>query len=297
MKNVGQGAVIKGLGTLRNPELVREVFISKGRITFKPIKPGEVVSLSFDFSLKSSLKKADFPLNILISDSEIREYISDTITMKLQPPVPATKLRGKVAQLDAGAVIRSQPVNDAATIANVTQKVRLQALTRSGSWIRVKFGKHMTGWVENASVKNGTAPNKIKGVEALFGKRAPRIAIDESGFDQVTEASAIRLKGTALDDNRIQDIYILANYKKALFMANPAKPGEPEYTKMNFDAVIPLEEGVNRIMVVARQNNDFSGSEIIVIYRKPAANSAAPQQGDGKPGGGPEKSKPMQKKQ
>ena len=210
--------------------------------------------------------------------------------------MPATALKGKVAQLDAGTVIRSQPDTNAPVIATVSRKVKLDALTRSGSWVRVLTGKDTHGWVEIADVSNGTAPTKLKGVETVYGKRAPRIAIDESGFEQVTEASAIRLKGTALDDNRIQDLYILANSKKALFMANPAKPGDPEYTKMNFDAVIPLEEGINRIMVVARQNNDFSGSEIIVIYRKPVAESAVPQQGDGKPAGAPEKTAPMQKK-
>ena len=296
VKNVGAGAVIKGLSTLRNVDLIRDVFINKGRITFDPIKPGESVSFSFDFSLKPTLKLTEFPLNIMISDSEIREYISDNMILHVQPPVPAKALKGKVARLDPGAIIRAQPDTNAPVIATVSKKVKLDALTRSGSWVRVRTGKDTHGWVEVADVSNGSAPAKLKGVETVYGKRAPRIAIDESGFEQVTDASAIRLKGTALDDNRIQDLYILANSKKALFMANPAKPGEPGYTKMNFDAVIPLEEGVNRIMVVARQNNDFSGSEIIVIYRKPAAESVAPQQGDGKPAGAPEETAPMQKK-
>jgi hypothetical protein len=84
---------------------------------------------------------------------------------------------GTSALADPAVTVRStelkaQPMSDAATIATLPEKTKIETLKRQGAWIQVKSIEGKTGWVRMLSVRLGDseAP-KSDGLGGLLSKR------------------------------------------------------------------------------------------------------------------------------
>ncbi len=282
--NVGDGKAYKGLVTLRTHELIPEVFISSGRVLFGELEAGKSKAVICKFRVKNEIRrhwdkvKDGLLFDVNIMDTELNEYISDQINLTISKQFRrSAKLKKQHAILQPNTRIYSMPDDKSNAIATVKKQVKLDAASKMGNWILVRWNDGLSGWVKDAVLKPGEISKKhrkrkkdsqLEAIEPLFFRRAPRIAVDLSTVEPYTTASAVTIRGQAVDDNFVKDIYILANRQKAFFKANTAKPNTDAGRTMQFEATVPLEEGINRIIIVARETRKFSGSEIIIIFRE-----------------------------
>ena len=75
----------------------------------------------------------------------------------------------------------------------------------------------------------------------------------------------VRISGTVSDDQGSRDLYILVNGKKVFYQSFPESqsPGQKE----SFETSIPLEKGINRVMLIARDHQDLIERKAFVLQR------------------------------
>ncbi len=264
--NDGRGAVVEGLATLRNADSLKDIDLSMGRVKFDPIVPGKSARVRFLFDIKDSLEGSEFPMDLAIMDVEMREYQTMSLVFHVEPPLALTAFSGKQVTLPAGTKVYASPGTEWPVVAEPAVATRLDATVSAGKWVRVALSDQRWGWVSMEAA--GVPEEKTKAADALpvgIAFKLPQISIDESSVSLYTEDTTARIAGTAKDDNRLLDIYMLCNGKKVFYARN-----ESGGLEMAFSTAFELEEGSNHITVVARESEDLFQTTRLVIFRKKA---------------------------
>ena len=81
---------------------------------------------------------------------------------------------------------------------------------------------------------------------------------------------SLKVKGSAVDDTRVRDVYIFVGSRKLYYKSN-RDGADPKKASFEFDA--PLRPGVNLITVVARETPDTTSRRTIVVRRDAADGS------------------------
>ncbi len=156
---------------------------------------------------------------------------------------------------------------DAPAVSTATGAVRADA--KLGEWYRVPLGDRVFGWVAASEVEaqpeggNAELPGPAKPA-TLQGPPVITL-VDRPGGGSV-KVGALTLSGEALGGRLIQDLFIYVNNKKVFFKSNSAP--EADKQRMRFSARVPLEAGVNRITVIAREDEELSSRQTLFVHRE-----------------------------
>jgi hypothetical protein len=137
-------------------------------------------------------------------------------------------------------------------------------------WHRVKIDQG-TAWLAAADAKTGVTAPSGDGPTVL-SREPPRLKINFSERDLLVSAPTLRLSGEAVDPERVQDLYIFVNDKKAFYKSNQDSNFGPT---LAFDTTLELKKGKNRILVVARENKDLTSRAVLMVLRRDPASPAA----------------------
>ena len=230
---------------------------------------------------------------------------------------PGGRARGLGAGAGAGATPANAQGADAGGAAAPPQLGEapggawLAVTAKCGNWYRVLDGDRI-GYVAAADVKAYKERRPAKNAKKVEPRwagyhEAPRIELDASVVDaHVDDAQKIRIRGKASDDTGVVDysVYVYTKHgrrtksRKVAFVPNPAasaasaSPGSTASSgnarppaPMEIDQEVPLEPGLNRIVVVARDRNRLTSSATLVIHRKaePTISAKTPDAGAGAP--------------
>lgn len=266
IENIGNGEVIEGLAILKNVDNIKEVFINAGRVKFDPIKPGKRAKVTFSFHIDKSLEKSEFPMEIMIMDTDLRVYLMDQVNFMIKPEMPITKAKpNQVVEILAETPVFGCPDQSMPQIAKTSKKTGLKLVAISGNWAKVDIGKKQYGWVFSNAAWKPKNSKKSSGLSMTMFRKLPRIILSKDSEKLYSNDKIVKIEGEIKDDNHIQDVYILRNGKKVYFKSNKTATNP---LKMNFSALIELEEGSNMITIFARENEDFVGRKSIFVYRK-----------------------------
>lgn len=97
----------------------------------------------------------------------------------------------------------------------------------------------------------------------------PQISLAEPA-PLVTEAAEVTLALSATDDGSIKDVVIYRGEKKLTYARNREGAGPFPVTLS-----VPLESGSNRIVIIARDDQDIPAQKVLYIHRRGAAAVAA----------------------
>ncbi len=89
--------------------------------------------------------------------------------------------------------------------------------------------------------------------------------IDKLAFQPSSE-QFLQVKGSVSDDESPRDFYILVNGKKVFYQNFSIAKGAQ--ARDSFDASIPLDVGMNHILLVARDDLDLFQQKSFVVYRE-----------------------------
>ncbi len=263
VQNVGDGKGYKLLSALRNQTGVeRDFFIERGRVAHDDgLEVGARTEARFRFKVKDSGEPRLAPLVLSVMDSEIGERTSE----KLMLPLYAADL-----QLQAGQTrlrprhgdelrLRGASQAGAAVIANAAGAVTADA--QVDDWYRVptEFG---FAWVPAAEVEVAAGgPGKTE-VRPASPTGPPVIQLGRSPGPE-TRAEALTLNGEVTGERQVRDLLIFVNNRKVYFKANGPQPAGG----LRFSARVPLEQGVNRITVVAREDDEAASRRTVIVTR------------------------------
>jgi carboxyl-terminal processing protease len=250
-----------------------DLFLERGRATIGPIKSGETRAgrLQFRVPANARIAEAPLPLELTIYDSGTGEWLEDELAV-IASPARFTKL----AKKPGGAVtIRDASVFNSPggvdVLATAKKGTKLATTARSGDYLRVAIDEEAFGWVKAADVTRRAAA-KAQPVVLDYHprRRPPTIALENDVGGRVVETDDVDLIGT-VTARALRDMYVVVNEKKIYFRSGPeaAEPlQEVEWSPPNDKAVdlpfkvnLQLQEGLNKIVVVARLD------ERVVTYR------------------------------
>jgi carboxyl-terminal processing protease len=270
VQNAGEGKSYTTVATVNNPEddETRPVFIKRGRVTLDNMEPGERKQARFAFKVKDELFKPDVQINLIVSDTDIRESTSEVYTLRVagaEDTLEAGKFRLSPRK-GPDVAVRGVNAVDAPAVSTATGAVRADA--KLGDWYRVPVGDRLFGWVAASEVEAQSEGGNVSypGLKPAALQGPPVITlVDRPGGGSV-KTGALTLSGEALGGRLIQDLFIYVNNKKVFFKSNSAP--EADKQRMRFSARVPLEAGVNRITVIAREDEELSSRQTLFVHRE-----------------------------
>ena len=96
--------------------------------------------------------------------------------------------------------------------------------------------------------------------------RPPTIGFSEGMPPVVVTRESITLKGVVRDERRVANVIVFANGRKVLYQAGPADQSEG----VAFTTDVTLKEGVNKILIIARDDQEIASRRRIVVRLDPA---------------------------
>ncbi|MEM7435702.1 MAG: hypothetical protein AAF436_11165, partial [Myxococcota bacterium] len=162
--------------------------------------------------------------------------------------------------------------NDGSTIVGrleATAKL-LETATGPNGYVRVNLGGGRPGWVRGSDVSRAKGQATASPAVAWTTRSAaPELEI--VGLDTfVTQDDEFRIQGKARDVNRVRDLYIFSGGRKVYYESNE---NSTTPNVLAFDAKIPLQPGLNNVMIVAREDSDSEARHYFTV-RRDAADGA-----------------------
>ncbi|MBU1897910.1 PDZ domain-containing protein [Myxococcota bacterium] len=262
VKNEGAHPSEAILATLQNDREneTREINLKRGRIKGAPLGPGEAGVYRFHIQAKAG-PPPDQPLSFFVSviDTEIRAATYTQIHLHPQGPKAGRAGRWGLAPKQGrafklyGLLGDRRPVGEAEAI---------EADYKIGEWYRVKAeGIYAWARTDEVKIQRGEA---IKPTARLLGDAdylgPPVITFKRPDWE--TKRAKIKLKGEARAPYQLMDLLIFANQKKIAFA-----PGEGDQ-RIEFEQEVDLKPGTNLISIIAREGEQTSTRERIIIYRR-----------------------------
>jgi carboxyl-terminal processing protease len=271
--NVGSGTALDSFAQIKNAT-DPNVFIEKGRFKLGELAPGETKSARFQLEVRKGYKGNTFPLMLAIIDEPLEEFVTEKLELPVReaPELTMEPSKGLVKVAEKTELF-SSPVEGARAVAKVDSASVLPVLATGKGFYKVSMGEDRFAFVHSADAhetKMGKAvlPKKLNW---LTGLQPPDIHLDMDTSHGAVVANGDRytLTGTVADPDGLLDMYVLVNDQKVFFKAVDTKGDEQK--KMKFAAEFALKEGNNNVMVVAREDQEFSSRKILVIRRRPEA--------------------------
>ncbi len=242
------------------------VLLQDGRFRRDTIAAGEEWVVPFSFQVLPDFEDDKATVLFAISDTELGATVGQKVDVPIydEPgPVKALPARG-VVSLNPGVEIRERPDASAPVIGVVKGSFRALHTATSGAFERVNLGKGRPGWVQAAAVSPSQGQVSTEPPVAwVTSKASPEIKLLPPA-SYVTRDEVFRLKGKAVDTQRVRDLYISTGGHKVYYESNQ---GSSNLKELAFDAEIPVHPGANSIMVVAREDNNSVTRRFLTVRR------------------------------
>ena len=276
VRNTGGGEAGKVNFNIRNKS-ESAVFITNGRGNAPKLGVGEEHTSIFDFSVRSRPADGSIKLDAEVFDTDYIELLRETLSIPVDEAGAATPTA--TANASAEVASRRAPIYAGAMIGTpmlteVEAGAILRVVGQRTDWFRVELEKARFGWVPAAAVKLRAkpAPTSVH-PPMLLQFQAP--FIDLKAGPSITDQASITISGVVSDDHLVKDLYIFVENESSPFNPQSVKRAYESIDLMSspFSAEIPLRPGYNRILLIARDNDKATTSEVSHIYRSKSANA------------------------
>jgi carboxyl-terminal processing protease len=304
VKNIGLGRALHTEAVLRNGTGQEGILITAGRFDAKEMAPGESKTFSFIYEVGTAFHGDEYQLDLAVGDITLGESVTDKIKIKIAPDGPApTPASGVVTAIHEGAPLRESAEDSALVIGRVpkgaafkvTGQVRSQVSGEvrsatdgtansgrplakagdAGAFARVDLENGRAAFLAMSDVKEGgvARPEFVP----VWQVTPPVLTV---AAPTVVTSETVHVKGKALDDRMVRDIFIRVwnrdakvPIKKVFYLAN--RP-TGDRTRLEFSADVPLWPGSNMVQVFARESNEVQSLDTLVVLRKGQSVVAQP---------------------
>ena len=267
VKNSGPGEAQDARVQLRNGS-GDAVFLHSGRAKVGELAVGASDFVDLDFEVQKATEEVS--LQVTVADNKIGEYVMEEIVFPVLQPLNFAG-GSKGAAVNGAVDLYAGPYADAPAIARAEAGAQFASLGSAGGWHKLDLGKGQVAFVrEDALTLEGKAPRKAGKSSVVYSVSPPTVRLD--AVPGQTAATTLTIAGTALDDRRVQDLYVtvynparnlFGNPEKVYYQANP----DPSTGQLRFSADVPLTPGNNLIEIVARENGQVSGYQRMWVLR------------------------------
>jgi carboxyl-terminal processing protease len=273
--NTGEGAADRTQVAIRNKS-ESAVFITTGRSETPAIAARGTFSPVFEFTVRAQPPERSIKLDAEVYDTVYREFLRESLLLPVGTSEQATPGREATGSLLVSA--HKAPIyagaSDATSLLAEADKDAVLTVRRArDGWYFVTWDGG-SGWVPEAAAQFRPEPAPSKGtVTPRIQFQAPFIDINAAALR--TSTPSYTLNGVVSDDNQVRDLSVLVYNQTGPMQFRATKRAYQAFSVPStpFRATVPLREGFNRIMVVARDNDKATTTEVIYVYRSPAEHA------------------------
>ena len=283
--NTGPGKAQDVQATIAN-QSGEGLFLEQGRQKVDTIPPGGTAEVTFRFNVKRKLNEEKLKLQINLFDSVLREGLEEELEIPVQPDGPRYKpASGACTATAEGVKVRAGASETTPAIAQLRNGRSLPVIGSKDGWLRVDLGGGSHGWVDARTVRQHDArppPKPPQALNRVFELRsAPIVQLDPSTLsNRVINGSRARIVGEVVDDQQVKDVYIyvqhrtgkLVKSRKLTYQSNENLQRSP--TRLPFRLDVDLKEGMNTVVIVARDQDRLTAMKRLRLLRLPAAYAA-----------------------
>jgi carboxyl-terminal processing protease len=290
VKNIGAGKSMHTEAMLRNGSGQEGILISAGRFDAKDLGPGETKTFSFVYEVRPDFRGDDYQLELAVGDTTLGESVTDKIKVKLAAAGPAPEpLTGNVTVNRDDSVLRESAIDSGLVVGHAGKGTTFKATGRLGGYTRVELESGRSAFMASTDLKAGGTPHGSMKPE--WQVTPPVLTVNAP---TVTTGDTVHIKGRAVDEHLVRDIYIRVwnrnakmPVKKVFYQPNRLTG---DRSKMDFEADVPLWTGSNLVQVFARHSNEVQSLQTVVVLKRDAVAlvaepSEAARAGDKRPNG------------
>ncbi len=259
IKNTGEGDS-EDLGIYLRNKSGKKLFLEKAIEEIGKFKSGESRDVVMRFRVENDWGEdkdpegAEFELNS--NDFEIGFSSKYDIKIPFREPAEFSSERG-VVELNANAAFLGGGFEDAQEISVGRAGSSYRLLGKAGEWSKVRLAKNKSGWVET----DKTSPQRGKASPdfqyALVS--APVIKLDSPVV--LTDSEEIEISGSVEDAEPIVNISFFNNNDKIHVINSEGK-------KQSFTFNLPLEDGMNKLTITAKDLKNLKSVRTFYIRKK-----------------------------
>ena len=241
------------------------LFLERGTDRLGPVEPGATALGKLEFRVSEDAEE-ELPLKLTIHDPATGAWVEHQFELVAR----AADERGarpsevKAVEVEDDTPLRAEARTDAPILARV-KAGRLPVLAKLDEWFAVELGGGLAFVDSSAAVPSSTEEERP---EPKWSHQAatkpPRIRLD-SGQAGVLDAPSLRLQG-AVEGPNLRDMFVMVNDQKVFFTVGPEQAAASP-ARLPFDVPIQLEEGLNRIHLVARRDENVVSHRTLLVTR------------------------------
>jgi carboxyl-terminal processing protease len=270
--NQGPGRSFESQANIKN-ESGEGVLIHDGRFQIGQVAVGETRSHAFEIEVLPSFGESEVEIELAITDFELREEVTESLRFPLIDGARALAADASGMRFEERAEVFEWPADDGHQVGWLAAGAHVRVGARTAGWARVLVEGARWGWVR-ATAGDRTAPPAEGAAPPSFEVRMdntpPEVAFASAPPLSVRTAE-LPLRGVVTDADRVLDMYVFVGRRKVFYLSN--REGR-DLRRLSFDARLPLEEGSNFVLVVARESGDVVARRIMVIRREAGAAQA-----------------------
>ncbi|MCC7381609.1 MAG: PDZ domain-containing protein [Deltaproteobacteria bacterium] len=295
VSNVGNGDAEKVSLKLKSGA-GEDLFLERGRADIGAIKGGEtkIGRLRFKVRPNQSEDRDRLPLELTIIDQSTQEYLEDQFAVVAETPAASKLTKKKGSGVSAqDTLVLAAARKGAPVLATLAKGAPVTYGARVDDYLRVDLDAESFGWVAASDVRSGRAAKKpTEALVKYFPARVPPdIHIDGQLGGRVVDVESVVLSGN-ITGRDVRDMYVLLNDKKVLYSAAPAvaptasadpnkkhtiegwEPPDDRTVRLTFQQTLPLKDGLNRILIVARLDDHVLSYRNLFVSRIPRVEPA-----------------------
>jgi carboxyl-terminal processing protease len=260
VSNVGKGASHDAQANLRNLS-GDGLLLRDARFDLSGLKPSESRSFAFTFDVDPQLEGKEARMELVVTDTELRESVAERITLPIEAPAEVSAVRGA---FDAAREVnlRSAPANDAHVLGRLRPKSNALIVGTSGAFWKVALDGTRFAFVRK---DEGTdTPKPGVPAQALAPELHGPPALDVTLPALVVRDGELKLTGQATDRRGLADAFVFVGGRKVFYASN--KKGQ-DAKALSFSASVPLKPGANVVTIVARHSQETTTRRAFVIRR------------------------------
>ncbi|OIP30362.1 MAG: hypothetical protein AUK47_25360 [Deltaproteobacteria bacterium CG2_30_63_29] len=264
--NLGDGVATQPASFLKNLS-GPSAFLTDARLTLDALEPAATTDFAFGFNTRASeAETLEFEFNIF------DKSLGRTVTEKIKVPYGArkadwTQKSGTAVISKSVARLRLSSADHALVVATADKGQRFKLEGSLGDSVKVS-SKAVQGWLSKNEVDiEGDSTQPLDEFDLVYTGSAPMVTLSLPSMS--TDADRIKVSGKASDDGELRDLYVFV-YNEGNHVRESQKVAYQRLSgqKSDFDVSVPLAEGMNRIKVVTRDDDEMEVSDSVYVYRR-----------------------------
>ncbi len=266
VKNIGEGSASDA-----EVELSAKpgVDVIHGLMTIGAMAPGQTIEGVMNFKVNEN-----FPLNQAEMTLAVKEWTETGLGIPITGSLREQKISLPVSTVPNSlepcnliitvapttALLYESPSFESPNVAFASFGASFQADKASNGFYRIALTKTRRAWIAASQVQEGNKPAPNFEPFILI---PPQISIEGLSVHRISK-KFINVKGIAKHPSSVRDIIVFVGNKKVLYLPSIQNS---KSAQLVFNVDVPLEEGANHIMVIARHNDKIMGTRSLFVRR------------------------------